>query len=168
MRFMTFFLLGIALVVLATGCVSTREAEREKMELGWITRTVLNEPAHHRFGETYDTVTIDADIVRLIGTLKNDVDVLVFLGTWCSDSHREVPRFFKVADAIEFPPDRIRLYGLDRTKKSVDGMTDRYAIERVPTFIFLKHEVEVGRITERPHASLEADMLAILAAAQGN
>jgi hypothetical protein len=166
MRSMTARFLCGALVAFATGCSATREAANEKMELGWISRQALDDPAYHAFGETYDTATIDNDIVTLIAALNHDVDILVFLGTWCGDSRREVPRFFRVVDAVGFPRERIRLYGLDRTKKSDDGMTERYAIERVPTFIFLKRDIEIGRITERPHASLEADMLAILADAQ--
>lgn len=167
MRSLTRQCLIIIVVVLAAGCGPAQETAREKMALGWMSRQMLDEPAYHFFDEAHDTSSIDTDIVNLLSTLNKEVDVLVFLGTWCSDSRREVPSFYRVVDAIGFPQDRIRLYGLDRTKKSADGMTDRYAIERVPTFIFLKHEMEVGRITERPHTSIEADMLAIFAKAQG-
>ena len=67
----------------------------------------------------------------------------MFLGAWCSDSRREVPRFLKIADLAGMDATRIKLYGLDRTKKSSDGLTDRYGIERVPTFIFLRGDKEV-------------------------
>jgi thiol-disulfide isomerase/thioredoxin len=85
---------------------------------------------------------------------------------WCGDSKRELPRFLKIADEAGFPPARITLYSLDRTKKSPDGMTARYGIEYVPTFIVLKDGAEVGRITESPKVSVEADLLTILAAAR--
>ncbi|MEK7671115.1 MAG: thioredoxin family protein, partial [Bacteroidota bacterium] len=91
---------------------------------------------------------------------------VVVLGTWCSDSKREVPRFLKIVDLSLIPPAQIQFYGVDRTKKSSDGVTDRYKIERVATFIFLKRGEEVGRIVESPKNSLEEDMLAILADAQ--
>jgi hypothetical protein len=58
----------------------------------------------------------------------------------------------------------VTLYGVDRKKKSPGGTEAQYHIERVPTFIFLKHGEEIGRIVENPQASLEGDMLSILAA----
>jgi thiol-disulfide isomerase/thioredoxin len=104
--------------------------------------------------------------ITLIRATNAGTSFLVFFGTWCSDSRREVPHFLKIADDCGIDSSRIRLYGLDRSKKSRDGLTEKYHIDRVPTFIFLKDGDEIGRITEKPTGTLEADMLAILAAAQ--
>jgi len=138
----------------------------EPIELGLLNRSVLEQPEHHPFAVRFDTVTIEHDLAGLMRNVNADVDFLVFLGTWCPDSRREVPHFLKIADECGIGSSRIRLYALDRSKKSNDGLTDQYHIELVPTFIFLKNGAEIGRITEKPHGSLEADMLAILAAAQ--
>jgi len=79
------------------------------------------------------------------------------------DSRREAPHFFKIMDVIGIDSTRMRLYGLDRSKKSSDGATTRSSIEKVPTFIFLRNGVEIGRVTEKPVVGLEADILTILA-----
>jgi hypothetical protein len=129
-------------------------------------REALEDPAHGDFALVYDTSRIHQDFVSLIQQVHEGIDVVVFLGTWCSDSRREVPRFLKIADLAGIESDRIKLYGLDRTKKSSDGLTDRYGIERVPTFIFLRGEREVGRIVELPRTTLEGDVLSILAGAR--
>jgi thiol-disulfide isomerase/thioredoxin len=100
--------------------------------------------------------------VELIRDSFNGIDVTIFFGTWCSDSRRELPRFLKVADMAGIPPDRITLYGLDRSKKSPDGLTEKYHIDRVATFIFFKKGVEIGRITEAPESTIEGDMITIL------
>lgn len=158
---------GVVLFVcLVSGCAGTVGTKNEMIEVGWLDRSVLDKPEQHQFKERYDTVAIDQDLVELVRSVNSGVDFLVFYGTWCGDSRRELPHFLKIADRCGIEPSRIRFYGLDRSKKSSDGLTDQYQIEKVPTFIFLKNGTEVGRITEKPQGTLEADMLAILAASQ--
>ena len=156
----------VLFLCLLGGCAGTVGTKNEVIEVGWLDRSVLDKPEHHQFKAQYDTVALEQDLVGLIRSVNSGVDFLVFYGTWCGDSRREVPHFLKIADRCGIESSRIRFYGLDRSKKSSDGLTDQYQIEKVPTFIFLKNGSEVGRITEKPQASLEADMLAILAASK--
>ena len=162
---------GFAVLVLCAslvlgGCASKVPTKSEVIEVGWLQRSVFEKPELHQFVANYDTVKVDQDLAGMIRNVNTGVDFLVFLGTWCSDSRREVPHFLKIADECGIDTSRIRLYGLDRSKKSVEGISEKYHIERVPTFIFLKNGDEVGRITEKPTGTLEADVLSILAAAQ--
>jgi thiol-disulfide isomerase/thioredoxin len=113
----------------------------------------------------YDTVHIQTEFVDMIRQANAGVHMLVFLGTWCGDSKREVPRFLKIVDAAGITTDRVTLLALDRKKTSPEGVEIRYGIERVPTFIFLKKETEIGRIVETPKTTLEGDIVTILAAA---
>jgi thiol-disulfide isomerase/thioredoxin len=142
------------------GCSGVREAQVER---GWIDRATLMAPEHHQFQERYDTVEVEQQFVPMIRSVADGVSTIVFLGTWCPDSRREVPHFLKVADEAGIPSESIRLYALDRGKRSDDGLTDQYHIQRVPTFIFLKGGKEIGRITEVPRTTMEQDMLIILA-----
>ncbi len=154
---------SILLLIVAavlSGCVGQREAQVER---GWIDRAALMKPEHHEFKERYDTVQVEQQFVPVIKSLEDSVSAIVFLGTWCPDSRREVPRFLKTADEAGIPQERIKLYALDRTKKSDDGLSEQYHIERIPTFVFLKHGEEIGRITEVPEKTIEQDMLMILA-----
>jgi hypothetical protein len=50
----------------------------------------------------------------------------------------------------------------DRIKSSPVSGYEELNIERVPTFIFLKNNIELGRIIEYPLASLQQDMINIL------
>jgi thiol-disulfide isomerase/thioredoxin len=156
----------VGLGVLLSGCSSVKDAGQEKMALGKFDRALLETPEYRQFKTAYDTVNVDENIVELIHRVKSGVEVTVFMGTWCGDSRREVPKFLRVADAAGIGTERITLYGLDRTKRSGDGLTEQYHIERVPTFIFFRSGAEVGRITESPRVSMEADMLSILASTQ--
>jgi thiol-disulfide isomerase/thioredoxin len=156
---------AVAATAFLAGCASSPVTRQEVIERGWVNRSVLDKPEHHLFKTTYDTVRIGEDYVDMIARADSGVDVIVFFGTWCPDSRREVPRFLKVADMAHMLTDHIKLYGLDRSKKSADGLTDQYGVERVPTFIFLKGGDEIGRITEFPETTIEGDMLSILARA---
>jgi thiol-disulfide isomerase/thioredoxin len=156
----------VFVVCLLGGCGGTIGTKTEAIEVGWLHRSILDKPELHQFKARYDTVALEEDLVGLICSVNSGVDFLVFFGTWCGDSRRELPHFLRIADQCGIESSRIRLYGLDRSKKSNDGLSDQYRIEKVPTFIFLKDGGEVGRITETPNTTLEADMLSILAAAQ--
>jgi cyclophilin family peptidyl-prolyl cis-trans isomerase len=95
--------------------------------------------------------------------------VYTILGTWCSDSLREVPRLQRILELAG--GDRVEhvMVGVDRTKRVFDEsvpphlLTDS-AVARVPTIIVTDGEdQEVGRIVEtaeRPIEELLADYLA--------
>jgi hypothetical protein len=73
-----------------------------------------------------------------------------------------VPRFLHVLDLWKFPPERVIFIGVDDAKKSPVGEYEGLGIQRVPTFIFYKNNIEAGRIIENPATSLEQDIVNIL------
>ena len=98
--------------------------------------------------------------------LKN-YSLILFLGTWCDDSHYLVPRLEKVLKLIQYPLDELMMYAVDRTKVTKDGANKIYNLVKVPTLIVLKNGKEVGRITENVSNSVEADLAAIVAKDNG-
>jgi len=89
-------------------------------------------------------------------------NITVVMGTWCSDSQREIPRLYKILDYVHFPENDLKLICIDR-KKNADGtFVQDLNIELVPTIIFYHEDEELGRIIESPQESLEADMGRIL------
>lgn len=166
MKSRIFGLLVFALgsMVMAGGCSGSAPTGRELILTGWIEGSRIVSPALPGFRARYDTVAVNENLAVMIGGLSGDLETVVFLGTWCGDSRREVPHFMRIAEKSGIPTERIRYYGLDRTKKSPDGLTDAYRIERVPTFIFLMGGKEIGRIVELPRSTLEGDLFEILVA----
>ncbi len=162
---------ALVLFLLGSGCSTGKETQKDSstpdvMPLGWIQRSDFMTSTYPRFQQVYDSTQIEEHFVEMIRQLSTDIDVVVVFGTWCSDSKEHVPRFLKIADLSGIAPSHISYYGVDRSKKSNDGVTDQYHIEFVPTFIFFKRGKEIGRITESPRNSLEEDILSILADAQ--
>lgn len=106
----------------------------------------------------------DAAAVATIRANARGITVLLVIATWCPDSKREVPRFFAIMDAAGIAESAITMVGVDRTKKDAEGLTERWGVTRVPTFIFLRSGQEVGRVVERtPQGStLEAEMAKLI------
>ncbi len=89
-------------------------------------------------------------------------NITVVLGTWCSDSRREVPRLFKILDYLDFPENNLKLICVDHTKDATNTEVPELSIVLVPTIIIFTGEMELGKIIESPVVSLEADLAGIL------
>lgn len=141
--------------------------EDETILVGRINRAGLQqEPFGAWFSEGYGAYKVDEAALEGVKAALKDVEILGFMGAWCSDSQREVPHFYKILDYLDFGPDNFGLIALsnhpDRYKQSPQHEEQGWDIEFVPTFIFLKNGKELGRIVESPEVSLEADMRKIL------
>lgn len=135
--------------------------------LGEITTSNLETgPYKDWYQNNYENYTVDKNLVKLFKKKLKRHEVLLFLGTWCGDSKREVPRMLKILEAANFPKEQLKIIALDRRrdnyKKGLRGEEKGWNIKRVPTLILVKNGVEVNRIVERPIDTLEEDMLAIL------
>jgi thiol-disulfide isomerase/thioredoxin len=132
--------------------------------LGYFNPSQLSMPPHSEwFTKGYDEYQPDRNVMEKLMLLdKNDLTILIVMGTWCPDSRREVPRFMRVLYQLKFPVENVTFIGVDNSKVAPIGDYDKFNIQRVPTFIFLKNKVEAGRIIENPVTSLEQDMLNIL------
>ena len=86
-------------------------------------------------------------------TLKCRPDVRIYLGTYCPDSKKWVPRFFALQDSL--PVGNLSIISVDTTKKDEKGLAIADSIKKIPTFIFLKEGKEISRITEKPKGRLE-------------
>ena len=84
------------------------------------------------------------------------------MGTWCGDSKRETPRFYKILEETNFDENYFELITVNRSKKTPDNLQEGFNIIRVPTFIFYKEGKEVGRYVEYPRETLEKDILKIV------
>jgi thiol-disulfide isomerase/thioredoxin len=97
-----------------------------------------------------------------IQKLAKDYHFVVFLGTWCDDTHNLLPKFYKVVNEALIDPNAIQLFAVNRRKEALNNEHVVFKIERVPTFIVFHQNREVGRITESVNASIEDDLLLIM------
>lgn len=138
--------------------------------LGKINQEALSSNSYGTwFQSNHDTFTPDANTVNQLKNELPEYTITAFMGTWCGDSKREVPKFYKVLEEANYPMDRLTMVGLSRDrdtyKQSPGGEEEGLDIHRVPTFIVYKDGKEVNRIVESPVTSIERDLLQIV---QGN
>ncbi|WP_420572227.1 TlpA family protein disulfide reductase [Kordia sp.] len=151
--------------VVATESISTEVAEEEKLPIltGVQTRKAISDaPYDSWFAPTYSTYPVAKEIAENVKPLLKDVQVKIFMGTWCEDSQREVPHFFRIIDIMKLDGKDIEIITVDEDKMTPDHLEDGFNITNVPTFIFSKEGKELNRIVESPVESLEKDMLSIL------
>lgn len=106
--------------------------------------------------------TAEKQALRKIKNHINEFEILCFIGTWCPDSKREVPKLYKILEAAKFNMERFTLYTLDHRKRSPEQYEKNWNILRVPTIIFLKNGKEINRFVEHPRENLIRDMAKIV------
>ncbi|MBT8184708.1 MAG: thioredoxin family protein [Eudoraea sp.] len=127
---------------------------------------LLRPPFKDWFQPGFENYKVDMETMQRVKNDLSKYSIKVFLGTWCGDSKREVPRFNKVLEAINFPKGQLTTIAVDylkpNYKKSPGGEEKGMNIVKVPTFIFYKNGEEVNRIIEFPVVSIEKDIAAIV------
>ena len=130
---------------------------------GEFSRDQLENSTHNNwFLENYNAHPLNKALVSQIHSLFDDIEVTIYMGTWCEDSQREVPAFFKIIDALEANDQVQPIIGLNEHKVSHDGSAEQAGVTNVPTFVLSKDGQEINRIVEFPIISLEQDILDIL------
>jgi len=145
---------------------STVDTKGRKKLLGVVNKEGLTQaPFNDWFVKNYDDYLQNDKVIEQLKKSLKGYKITVFLGTWCGDSKREVPRFYRVLEAANFSKSNLKVIALDNEtkmyKKSPGGEEKGLKIHRVPTFIFYKNDKEVNRIVERPKETLEKDILHI-------
>ena len=143
--------------------VAVDEKTGQPMLVGLTERTAFEQPEFLEwFNTEYFGYEPDEFILSQIKELSDSVNIQIFMGTWCSDSRRELPRFLRILDEFEFEQTKLQIINVDRKKKSPTHEERNKNIEFVPTFIINKNGTEVGRIVEFPIITLESDLLSLL------
>ena len=139
------------------------EKTGKPMLIGFTTREAFNDTSFSWWwNSAYNMYEVDSVAAAVLKEKLKDIDITVVMGSWCSDSRREVPHFYKLLDEIGYPADKITLINVDREKHGKGDEADSLNINFVPTFIFYKEGKELGRIIEMPYETLEKDIQEII------
>ena len=134
------------------GPVMIGELTRRQLETAlpdWIEEEVLARP--------------DIEAAFSLSSALSGAEVTVLLGTWCSDSRRELARLWRAFDEAGIPdPAELRYVGVDREMIEPEDWTAGRNLQLVPTFLVSRQGVELGRVVEVAPNGIERDLLSIL------
>ncbi len=137
------------------------------MLLGAHAKADLQQPPYKEwFDKNYSDYSVDVTTIALMQLLVKHKQFEIFMGTWCGDSKREVPRMYKILENAGVQPSQIKLILVDNHdsayKQSPGHEEQGKQIHRVPDLLVYDGKKEMNRIVESPVVSLEKDLLAIL------
>jgi hypothetical protein len=114
------------------------------------------------FNENYIKYQADSIIIDSLKQHLTGINFVIFGGTWCSDTKRELPAFLSIIHQLNFGSNQYEIWMLDIKKKSTHINPKLFNIQYVPTILILKEGKEIGRIIEKPMETLELDLLKII------
>jgi thiol-disulfide isomerase/thioredoxin len=109
--------------------------------------------------EKYNPIVSTTENIK---TKFQNCELIVFGGTWCEDTQKLLPQFYKVLHLAGIDKNKVTLYLLDKEKHGPEQMETTYHIANIPTFILKNNGIEVGRITEHVTQSIEQDIVELL------
>ena len=125
-----------------------------------------NAPYADWYLKNYADYLVDTITARQLHPFLQNKTMEIFLGSWCGDSKREVPKMLKILQVAGFDTSHLSLIFVDNStaayKQSPQNEELGKDIHHVPTFIMYDGKREMGRIVETPSVSFEKDLLAIL------
>jgi hypothetical protein len=164
----------IALSIVASGCGSAgapegraaasassgTEAPRGDV-VGPTTREEI-EAALPAWRDAAASAAVDEGAARELASVPPGAEVVVYLGTWCGDSRREIARLFRALEVAGEPyPFAISFVGVDRAK-TAPGHTEGVGLRYVPTVVVRREGAEVGRIVESAPRGIERELVGLL------
>ena len=92
-----------------------------------------------KFEKNYESYIVDGVTQNEDFSKLNEYNIEIFMNTKCHDSEREVPRFLKILNTLNFSNENLRIVLLNSEKKTIDGLEIGKDITNTPTIIFLKN-----------------------------
>lgn len=140
---------------------------KDTVLIGQCSKSVLlQNPYSNWFTKNYNAYKVDTPTATLLQPLLTNKTMEIFLGSWCGDTKREVPRILKILEVANMDTANIKLIFVNHTneeyKMSNKGEENGKNIHHVPTFILYDDKKEIGRIVETPLESFEKDLITII------
>jgi hypothetical protein len=127
----------------------SHDGENRKVLCGLISRAdIESDSSFGWFKKNYGLGRPDAGAVAAFKKHAAEFQLLIFGGTWCSDTQNLLPELYRLTDAAGYADSNITLIGVDTAKISLDNMSTTFHIVDVPTFIVMKNGKEAGRVVE--------------------
>src|SRR4030067_2903234 len=171
MKYFLILILPILLSALSSAQIENQitvdEETSKPMLIGLFDRNAFSDTSFSSwFNNEYDNYIVDTLTLNLVANRIRDINFTIVMGSWCSDSRKQIPRLLKILDFLNYQESKIQMLAVDRDKKAGDCGINYLKVELFPTIILYKEDIEVGRIVESPRKSLEEDLVNIIFSAK--
>src|SRR5215212_11873652 len=130
----------------------SKDASGNKIIKGFMTKQDLaTDSSFAWFAKNAEGYIPEQNALQALRSNKDSINIIAFGGTWCGDTKFVLPKFFVLTDAAGMSQDRITLIGVDRSKKTIQHLSEAFGITNVPTIIIMKNGKEMGRVVEYGH-----------------
>ena len=120
------------------------------------------EPSFGWFQRGAEAYKADTNAIKYLKKELPNYTIVVLMGTWCDDSQNLIPKLYKTLELTAYPMDKYAMFGVDRAKEAKYIEHKLYKVERVPTIILYKKNMEIGRIVESVKRSIEVDLVQLI------
>ena len=139
------------------------EEEQDDLLIGEIGLDDLRQPPHASwFDPMYTSYKPNEEALATIKENIGEYEIKMFMGTWCADSQREVPKFYKLLELSDYNLSNLEVKAVTEDKTLPDEGEKKYNVIYVPTIIFIKDGEEVGRFVEFANDEIETDIAKIV------
>lgn len=123
---------------------------------------LMQAPHASWFNSGYESFNPSDEAMKTIKENISEYEITAFMGTWCGDSRREIPKLYKILDEAGYDLSKLTIIGVTRSKTTPENLEEGLDINRVPTIIFTKNGEEVNRFVEYAKESIEEDIAKIV------
>ena len=157
------FLFFITINIFSQEINKTKIDEKSQMEIliGVCNREGLKSVLFKTYYEEgYNSYKPDSPTINNLtkNFANKNIKITIVMGSWNGESQECIPRFFKILDGISFLESNVRIYCVDRSKKSDIAECDQLAVLQLPTLIFYLDGKEVGRLSATSIINLEKEI----------
>ena len=93
---------------------------KEKMLMGYCDKKGLEKGVYGAYFESqYDIYKPASAYVSKISDKIDEYEITIVMGTWCIDSKREVPHFYKVINEAGYNDKRVKVIAVNKKKEAI-------------------------------------------------
>src|SRR5687767_4523429 len=133
-----YLLVAAMMVIIAASAQTQYEVINEgntKILKGIISKDLISKDSSFTwYKQNQQGYTANPQAVASLKAKGNDIEFIVFGGTWCDDTRVLLPKYFSWLEASGFPQEKVTLIGVDRNKKTLSHLAEALGVINVPTF----------------------------------